>query len=201
MWLLYGTRMAQRNRSRVPRGLTCQWAYKTEWCVTHRRIPQFRTTTENTLSKRLLTSLYACVSVLVIMWIAVISVLPMVIVYHGWTNSCRYLGVYLCASNHFKSSFSNAKKSFYRSFNSIFGKSGRLASEEVILHLFKAKCPSFTVRFRGMLYKQVRKTISWLCIHSYVNETIQNKLNLHHWWMLWDVQLEAYFSIDRGMQR
>ena len=36
-------------------------------------------------------------------------------------------------------------------------------------------CPSFTVRFRGMLYKLVRKTISRLCIHSYVNEVIQNK--------------------------
>ena len=58
----------------------------------------------------------------------------------SWTESCRYLGVYLCSSNHFKSSFSNVKKSFYRSFNSIFGKLGRLASEEIILHLVKAKC-------------------------------------------------------------
>ena len=58
----------------------------------------------------------------------------------SWTDSCRYLGVYLCSSNHFKSSFSNAKKSFYRSFNSIFGKLGRLASEETILHIVKTKC-------------------------------------------------------------
>ena len=60
--------------------------------------------------------------------------------YLSWTNSCRYLGVYLCAANYFKCSFSNAKKSFYRSFNSIFGKLGRLASEEVILHLVNMKC-------------------------------------------------------------
>ena len=58
----------------------------------------------------------------------------------SWTNSCRYLGVYLCASSNFKCSFSNAKKFFYRSFNSIFGKLGRLASEEIILHLVIAKC-------------------------------------------------------------
>ena len=58
----------------------------------------------------------------------------------SWTNSSRYLGIYLCASNYFKCSFSNAKKSFYRSVNSIFGKLGRLASEEVILHLVKVKC-------------------------------------------------------------
>jgi exonuclease III len=57
-----------------------------------------------------------------------------------WTTSCRYLGVYMCSSNFFKCSLSNAKKSFYRSFNSIFGKLGRLASEEVILHLVNIKC-------------------------------------------------------------
>ena len=57
-----------------------------------------------------------------------------------WTKSCRYLGVYMCSSNSFKCSLSNAKKSFYRSFNSIFGKLGRLASEEVILHLVNIKC-------------------------------------------------------------
>ena len=58
----------------------------------------------------------------------------------SWVNSCRYLGVYLCASSYFKCSFSYANKSFYRSFNSIFGKIGRIASEEVILHLVNMKC-------------------------------------------------------------
>ena len=33
-----------------------------------------------------------------------------------------------------------AKKSFYRSANAIFGKVGRLASEEVTLQLIKSKC-------------------------------------------------------------
>jgi len=55
-------------------------------------------------------------------------------------ESCRYLGVYLCASSYFKCSFSYAKKSIYQSFNSVFGKIGRLASEEVILHLVNIKC-------------------------------------------------------------
>jgi len=63
----------------------------------------------------------------------------MVIAYRAWVESCRSLGVYLCASRYFKCSFSYAKKSFYRSFNSIFGKLGRLASE-VILHLVNMKC-------------------------------------------------------------
>ena len=34
----------------------------------------------------------------------------------------------------------SSKKSFHRSINSIFGKVGRLASEEVILQLVKTKC-------------------------------------------------------------
>ena len=50
-------------------------------------------------------------------------------VYHGQIHVFTYLGV--SVYNHFKSSFSNAEKTFYRSFNSVFGKLGRLASEEV----------------------------------------------------------------------
>ena len=34
----------------------------------------------------------------------------------------------------------NAKRSFYRTVNAIFGKIGRLASEEVILQLIVSKC-------------------------------------------------------------
>ena len=41
---------------------------------------------------------------------------------------------------HFKCSVTKAKKSFHRSINAIFGKVGRIASEEVILHLVKTKC-------------------------------------------------------------
>ena len=33
-----------------------------------------------------------------------------------------------------------AKRSFHRAANAIFGKIGRLASEEVTLHLLKTKC-------------------------------------------------------------
>jgi len=40
----------------------------------------------------------------------------------------------------FKCSLDHAKKSFYRSANAIFGKVGRLASEEVTLQLIKSKC-------------------------------------------------------------
>ena len=54
---------------------------------------------------------------------------------NGYHDCCRYLGVYLESASHFKCSICEAKKSFYRSFNSIFGKIGRIASEDVVLEL------------------------------------------------------------------
>ena len=40
----------------------------------------------------------------------------------------------------FRRATDNSKKSFYRSFNSIFGKVGRTASEHVTVELLKVKC-------------------------------------------------------------
>ena len=58
-----------------------------------------------------------------------------------WADNSRYLGVYITASHKFCCSLSNAKKSFYRAFNCVFGKLGRVASENVILDiLLKVKC-------------------------------------------------------------
>lgn len=57
-----------------------------------------------------------------------------------WVHELRYLGVYFVSTVKFKCSFNNCKKSFYRSFNAIFGRIGRKASEETILSLITAKC-------------------------------------------------------------
>ena len=43
-------------------------------------------------------------------------------------------------SRAFKCSIHEAKRCFYSAANAIFGKIGRLASEEVTLHLLKTKC-------------------------------------------------------------
>ena len=51
----------------------------------------------------------------------------------------RYLGVYIVSSRSLKCSLSCAKKNFYGSTNAIFGKIGRIASEEVVLQLIKSK--------------------------------------------------------------
>jgi len=57
-----------------------------------------------------------------------------------WVTSTRYLGVYFESSVRFKCSFSSNKAGFYKSFNAIFGKIGRCASEEVVFALIKTKC-------------------------------------------------------------
>jgi hypothetical protein len=57
-----------------------------------------------------------------------------------WVSVCRYLGVYIASSRVFRCTFENAKCKFYRAFNAIFGKVGRVASEEVIINLINFKC-------------------------------------------------------------
>ena len=46
----------------------------------------------------------------------------------------------MLSSRSFKCVFDTAKKSFYKSFNAIFGKIGRYASEDTVIHLLKNKC-------------------------------------------------------------
>jgi len=59
----------------------------------------------------------------------------------NWVTSARYLGVHLESSFTFRCSFTANKANFYKTLiNSIFGKIGRTASEEVIFALIKSKC-------------------------------------------------------------
>jgi len=55
-------------------------------------------------------------------------------------NTLRYLWVHISAGSKFCCSLSNAKRSFYRAFNCIFSKVGRIAYENVVIELLKAKC-------------------------------------------------------------
>ena len=57
-----------------------------------------------------------------------------------WVSEIKYLGIHIIASRTFKCSFDEAKRSFYCVANSIFGKVGRIASEEVTLQLISSKC-------------------------------------------------------------
>jgi len=57
-----------------------------------------------------------------------------------WEESIRYLDVHITSAKAFACSLANAKKSFYRAFNAVFGKVAGVASEEVIVELLKVKC-------------------------------------------------------------
>jgi len=48
--------------------------------------------------------------------------------------------VSIVQSRLFKCSLDNAKKAFYRCANAVFGKMGRIASEEVTLEIIRCKC-------------------------------------------------------------
>ena len=56
-----------------------------------------------------------------------------------WASEIKYLDVYIVNSRSFKCSVDAAKHAFYRSANAIFGKIGRIASEEVTLQLIQYK--------------------------------------------------------------
>ena len=73
---------------------------------------------------------------------------------HGPLN-CAILGFSIEAASSFKCSLDNVKRSFYRSFNSIFGRVGRVASNEVIRQLLKSKC--LPVLYYGMEACPLRK--------------------------------------------
>jgi len=55
-------------------------------------------------------------------------------------DEIRYLGVFIMRAIKFKCSVDHAKRSFYRTANSIFARVGRLAFEEVMVQLLKLKC-------------------------------------------------------------
>ena len=57
-----------------------------------------------------------------------------------WVSELRYLGIHIVSSRQFKISLQAAKRHFYRAANSIFGKIGRIASEEVIIQMIQTKC-------------------------------------------------------------
>ena len=55
-------------------------------------------------------------------------------------SEMRYLVVYFVHSRSFKCFLDAARRWFYRAANSIFGKFGRVASEEVIIEQILSKC-------------------------------------------------------------
>jgi len=67
----------------------------------------------------------------------------------------RYLGVFIEVASSYQA-LDNAKRSFYRSFNSIFGRVDGVASNEVIIQLLNSKC--LPVLYHGMETCPLRKS-------------------------------------------
>ena len=57
-----------------------------------------------------------------------------------WCSKIKYLGITFVSSVRLKCCFDVAKRKYYRAVNAIFSKVGRLASEDVVLHLISSKC-------------------------------------------------------------
>ena len=57
-----------------------------------------------------------------------------------WSEEIRYLGIHIVSSSKFKCSYADARKSFFRPFNAIYGRIARFADEEVTLSLIKFEC-------------------------------------------------------------
>jgi len=57
-----------------------------------------------------------------------------------WANEIRDLCTFIVKSRLFTCSLDSAKRSFHRAANAVFGKIGRIASEEVNLQVIKSKC-------------------------------------------------------------
>ncbi len=87
-----------------------------------------------------------------------------------WVTEIRYLGVYIVSSTKFKCSLVYAKRAFYRSANSLFGKVANAASEEVMLHLVNSKC--FPVLLYGLeaccLNKSERNSINFTAMRFFM---------------------------------
>jgi len=92
----------------------------------------------------------------------------------AWTNVVRYLGIFIESASCFTCSLYNAKRSFYRSFNGIFGRVGRIASNKVIVQLVKCKC--FPVLFYGLEVCSLRK-YQYKSINYVINSTFRKIFN------------------------
>jgi len=85
-------------------------------------------------------------------------------------NGMSIPGNIIVGGRTFKCSTTHAKRSFHRAISAIFGKIGRLASEEVMLELVKNAM--FVVFTRIFYFAKKFFEIVRLCYRTILNETI-----------------------------
>ena len=96
-----------------------------------------------------------------------------------WVEECRFFGVYLVSAWRFKCSWYNAKCAFYREFNANFGRLGRSASSEVVLHLVRSKCiPVFlygldACPINATYFKSMQHPITNICMKMFATKSAE----------------------------
>jgi len=74
-------------------------------------------------------------------------------------DCCRYF-VFFTSGCTFKCNFDSAKSCFFRAFNALYSKVGRLASEEVVLSLIRANSYQYCyMRLRRVHYSRVTEVL------------------------------------------
>ena len=93
-----------------------------------------------------------------------------------WKTEIKYLGVQIVSSKSFKVSTEQSRCSFYRATNAIFGRIGRIATEDVVLYLLQTKC--IPILLSGLEACPLRKTdLSSLdfVVNRFFYETVSDK--------------------------
>jgi len=108
------------------------------------------------------------------------SVCRLVIVLCGRTNCVTsdsecILYVHVCSSALLTR---QRNLSIYRAANSVYGKIGRIASQEVTLQIMDSKCITYaTLWARSSSFVEVRQVIFRFCNRPILHETLSNKLH------------------------
>jgi len=92
------------------------------------------------------------------------------------TTEIKYLGVHIVSSKYFKVSTEQFRRSFYRAANARFGRIGRIATEDFVLHLLQTKC--IAILLYGLEACPLRKTdLSFLdfVVNRFFYETVSDK--------------------------
>jgi len=74
------------------------------------------------------------------------------------TTEMRYMSIYFSSSKYVSISLRQSRRSFYRAANAIFGNVGRIATEDVVLHLLMCKCRPLPILLYGLEACPLKKT-------------------------------------------
>jgi len=98
-----------------------------------------------------------------------------------WVDTVRYLGMYLVKAKYLKCSLDYAKSSFHWAENSVFGKIGRIASEESVIQLIKGKC--LPILLYGLETCPLKKHISdyWI-LNIFIHQHMLIATNAFYYW-------------------